>query len=259
MSELLKFKDVRLSYFTKTNETTAIKDMSFTVEEEDFISIVGPSGCGKTTLLSIIAGLLKPSSGQVLLNGEEIKSKTSSLVGYMFQRDNLFEWRNVYQNICLGLEIQKKKKSEYIERAKTLITKYGLSGFEKHYPNQLSGGMRQRVALIRTLATNPELLLLDEPFSAVDFQTRILVQDDIHSIIKSEKKTAILVTHDISEAVSMSNRVLILTKRPAHVKCDLKLNFNTSLTPFERRSDPNFKEYFNKIWEELKNEEDEQI
>lgn len=256
MDKLLEFKDVRLSYFTKAHETLALDQLNFTVNREDFISIVGPSGCGKTTLLSLIAGLLSPQSGEVLLDGNKVKPKTSSLVGYMFQRDNLFDWRTVYQNVCLGLEIQKKKTPENIKRAKMLIEKYGLGGFEKHYPSQLSGGMRQRVALIRTLATNPELLLLDEPFSAVDFQTRILVQDDVSSIIKSEKKTAILVTHDISEAVSMSNRVLILTKRPAKVKCDLHLDFDPALTPFERRADPKFSPYFNKIWEELKSEEE---
>lgn len=255
MDDLLTFKDVRLCYHTKTNETVALENLSFSAKSQEFISIVGPSGCGKTTLLSLVAGLLTPTSGQVLLQGQPTKGKTSSLVGYMFQRDNLFDWRNVYQNVCLSLEIQRKITPENTKRAKELIKKYGLGDFEKHHPNQLSGGMRQRVALIRTLATNPELLLLDEPFSAVDFQTRILVQDDVSAIIRSEKKTALLVTHDISEAVAMSTRVLILTKRPAKIKCDLQLEFDPNLTPFERRSDPKFSIYFNKIWEELKSEE----
>lgn len=255
MQELLKFSDVSLIYHTKKDETLALDKMNFSVASEEFVSIVGPSGCGKTTLLSIVAGLLKPSSGSVVLDGEQISNKINTRVGYMFQRDNLFDWLNVYQNVCLGLNIKHKRTEENLQRVKDLIEKYGLKGTEKMYPSQLSGGMRQRVALIRTLATNPEILLLDEPFSAVDFQTRLLVQDDIHQIIKSERKTAILVTHDISEAVSMSDRVLILSNRPAHVKEILKLNFSKEQTPFQRRSDPNFSKYFNKIWEVLANEE----
>ena len=255
MQELLKFEDVSLIYHTKSNETLALNKMNFTVNEKEFISIVGPSGCGKTTLLSLIAGLLKPSDGAVFLENEQIKNKINTRVGYMFQRDNLFDWLTVHQNVCLGLSIKRKKTKENLERVSNLIEKYGLKGTEKLYPSQLSGGMRQRVALIRTLATNPEVLLLDEPFSAVDFQTRLLVQDDIHQIIKSEQKTAILVTHDISEAVSMSDRVLILSSRPAHVKSILKLDFNKNLTPFQRRSDPKFSKYFNEIWEVLKDEE----
>lgn len=258
MEKILSFEDVGLNYHTKINETAALKNMSFEVEKEQFVSIVGPSGCGKTTILSLIAGLLKPSCGKIEVCGQPIKKKYNQNVGYMFQRDNLFDWLNVFQNVCLGLSIQHKKTPENLARAKELLNKYGLGEFEKHYPSQLSGGMRQRVALIRTLATNPDILLLDEPFSAVDFQTRLLVQDDIYKIIKNEKKTAILVTHDISEATSMSDRVVILTKRPAHVKCDLKMEFDPKLLPFERRSDPNFSKFFNKIWEELKSEENEE-
>ena len=255
MKDLLEFRDVSLSYHTNKNEIVAIKNMSFSVKEKQFVSIVGPSGCGKTTLLSIVAGLLKPSSGSVFLEGEEIKNKINTRVGYMFQRDNLFDWLNVYQNICLGLSIKKIKTPENIQRAKILINKYGLEGTEKLYPSQLSGGMRQRVALIRTLATNPDILLLDEPFSAVDFQTRLVVQDDIHKIIKSEQKTALLVTHDISEAVSMSDRVLVLSSRPSYIKQDIYLDFSKNKTPFLRRSDSKFSTFFNEIWEVLKNEE----
>ena len=255
MDKLLEFKDVSLRYHTKKDEIIALSNMSFSIDYNEFVSIVGPSGCGKTTLLSIVAGLLKPSSGTVLLEGNVLQKKINSKVGYMFQRDNLFDWLNVHQNICLGLSIKHIKTPESIERVNSLISKYGLSGTEKLYPSQLSGGMRQRVALIRTLATNPDILLLDEPFSAVDFQTRLIVQDDIHAIIKSEKKTAILVTHDISEAVSMSDRVLVLSSRPAFVKENLQLDFNPKLTPFKRRSSAKFSVYFNQIWEVLKNEE----
>ena len=256
MEELLKFCDVKLIYHTKTTETLAICNMNFSVSKQEFVSIVGPSGCGKTTILSLIAGLLSPSDGEILLSGKKITGKKNLDVGYMFQRDNLFDWLSVFQNVCLGLSIQHKKTPQNIEIAKSLIEKYGLKDFEKHHPKELSGGMRQRVALIRTLATNPKLLLLDEPFSAVDFQTRLKVQDDVHSIIRSEKKTAILVTHDISEAVALSDKVLVLSKRPAKVKCVFPINFNPNLTPFERRSNPKFATYFNQIWEVLKNEED---
>ena len=173
----------------------------------------------------------------------------------MFQRDNLFEWLTIQKNVTLGLSLQKKKTQENIDYTNNLITKYGLGDFKKHTPKELSGGMRQRVALIRTLATRPELLLLDEPFSALDYQTRLLVQDDVYKIIKSENKSAILVTHDISEAIAMSDKVVILTQRPGKVKTIVNLNFNKTLTPFERRNQPEFMEYFNQIWKELQYEE----
>lgn len=196
MSKILSFDNVSKVFYTKTQETTAVKDFSFSVDEGEFVAIIGPSGCGKTTILSLICGLIEPTSGKV-----NTYSQNENAVGYMLQHDHLFQWRTIYNNITLGLEIAHKLNADTKAYVDDLIEKYGLKDFTKHYPQQLSGGMRQRVALIRTLATSPDILLLDEPFSALDYQTRLAVCDDVYSIIKKEKKTAILVTHDISEIV----------------------------------------------------------
>lgn len=250
MNNLLSMSGVELIYHSPKSETHALKDLNITVDKGEFISIVGPSGCGKTTILSLIAGILKPTSGEILINNQKI-DKPGTLTGYMFQRDNLFEWLNIWKNVTLGFGFNKRNSPENKEYAKRLIDKYGLGDFKTHFPSQLSGGMRQRVALIRTLCLRPELLLLDEPFSALDYQTRLSVQDDVCNIIKTENKTAILVTHDISEAVAMSTKVIILSNRPATVKKIIELDFDKDLTPFERRKDPKFNMYFNQIWEEL--------
>ena len=250
MSALLELKNISLTYQTLESETQAISDISFKINQGEFVSIVGPSGCGKTTILSMISGLLKPTSGKIFLDGEQI-SKISTNVGYMLQRDNLFEWLTVHQNIMIGPKINHKKNCLSKEKLESLVFNYGLSGFEKSRPAELSGGMRQRVSLIRTLALNPKLLLLDEPFSALDYQTRLAVQNDIYSIIKSENKTAILVTHDISEAVVMSDKVIVLTKRPGSIKTILNINFDRTLSPIEKRDSPLFNAYFKTLWEEL--------
>lgn len=250
MSKLLELKNINLTYQTLKSETKAIKDVSFTIDNGEFVSIVGPSGCGKTTILSIISGLLKATSGEILLDGEKITG-VSTNIGYMFQRDNLFEWLNVIQNIKIGPKINSKKNCLSTEKINELLQKYELAGFEKSRPTELSGGMRQRVSLIRTLALNPKLLLLDEPFSALDYQTRLSVQNDIHSIIKSEHKTAILVTHDISEAISMSDKIIVLTKRPGTIKQIINLDFPKELTPLERRNNIEFNNYFKLLWETL--------
>ena len=254
MEKLLEIKGVNLTYQSINSETIAINDLNLDISKYEFVSIVGPSGCGKTTILSMIAGLIKPTHGEILVNNKKIE-KTTTDTAYMFQKDNLFEWLNIQKNVEIGLQIQKKKNKENITYVHNLLNKYGLGEFKKHHPRELSGGMRQRVALIRTLATSPSLLLLDEPFSALDYQTRLLVQNDIHSIIKNEKKTAILVTHDIAEAIAMSDKIIVLTKRPGKVKNIIELNFDKTLSPFERRSAPNFNKYFSTVWEELKNEE----
>lgn len=250
--EYLSFKNVNFNYFTKDGEFEALRNLTFSIKKGEFVSIVGPSGCGKTTILSLIAGLLESTSGEILLDGEKVKDAN---IGYMFQRDQLFEWRNIYKNILLGLEIKNKKQNEQDEEyIDSLLKKYGLYDFKTKHPSELSGGMRQRVALIRTLAVKPKLLLLDEPFSALDFQTRLDVCDDVKSIIKEEKQTAILVTHDISEAISLSDRVFILTKRPATLHKIEIMNFAKDLTPLKRRDDKNFASHFNSIWGELSNE-----
>ena len=250
MSKILELKDVCLTYQTLKTETLAIKDVSFSVNSGEFISIVGPSGCGKTTILSMISGLLPTSSGEIVIDGEVV-TKVSTNVGYMFQRDNLFEWLSVYDNILIGSKINHKKNCLSPEKIKILLNKYGLAEFEKSKPRELSGGMRQRVSLIRTLALNPKILLLDEPFSALDYQTRLAVQNDIYEIIKSEHKTAILVTHDISEAISMSDKVIVLTKRPGMIKNIVNIDIDKNLLPIERRNNPLFNSYFSLLWEEL--------
>ncbi len=239
---MLTFKDVTYTYHTKQGETTAVKDMNFSVEDGQFVSVIGPSGCGKTTILSIAAGLLLPSSG-------EVKRDTGEF-GYMLQRDALFPWRTVEQNIFLPLEVKKRNTPEMRERAINLAEKYGLKDFLKKTPSQLSGGMRQRVALIRTLAAGPEILLLDEPFSALDYQTRLEVCDDVQGIIKSEKKTALLVTHDISEAIALSDKVVVLSARPAKVVAEHLIEFGEG-SPKKRRECSDFSAMFEVLRKEL--------
>ena len=255
MQSLLELEDVTYVYHSINGETYALSNISFQVEDGEFIAIVGPSGCGKSTLLSLISGLLTPESGTILLHGRDIKdSKTD--IGYMLQKDHLFEWRTIYSNLKLGLEIQKKDTPENRKHIDELLKSYGLSKFKNAKPSQLSGGMRQRAALIRTLALNPGLLLLDEPFSALDYQTRLSVCDDIASIIKKEHKTAILVTHDLSEAISVADRVIVLTKRPGRIRKIVPIQIDMEeRTPMKSRNAPDFKDYFNLIWKELNNDD----
>lgn len=252
-NELLVISNLELTYHTKQAETKTISNLNFSLDKNEFVSIVGPSGCGKTTILSIISGLLKPSAGKVTLNGK-IVDGVSDNIGYMFQRDNLFQWLTVKDNVLFGLKIKHILSEKHLKFALDLVEKYGLKDFLNHYPQQLSGGMRQRVSLIRTLATMPELLLLDEPFSALDYQTRLSIQNIVSEILKQESKTALLVTHDISEAIAMSNRIIILSNRPAKVKKIISLDFDKNLSPFERRGQPQFNTYFNEIWRELRSE-----
>lgn len=238
----LKFTDVTYTYHTLSGETKAVENLSFSVDEGQFVSVIGPSGCGKTTILSLAAGLIAPSSGSVERGGGEF--------GYMLQTDALFPWRTVEQNIFLPLEVKKKNTQKMRKNALELAEKYGLKDFLKKSPTQLSGGMRQRVALIRTLAAQPQTLLLDEPFSALDYQTRLSVCDDVYNIIRSEKKTAILVTHDISEAISVADRILVLSARPARVVAAHKLGFGSTV-PLKRRESPQFSGWFETLWREL--------
>ncbi|MGN0960614.1 MAG: ABC transporter ATP-binding protein [Christensenellales bacterium] len=247
--QILKLDNVSLTYFSEREETQALSNVSFEVMEGQFVSIVGPSGCGKTTILSLISGLIKTTSGTITIGNEKNKN---AYVGYMFQKDNLLEWRTVLGNVYLGLELQKTKTKENIEYVNSLLKKYNLWEFRDKYPRQLSGGMRQRVALIRTLALRPTILLLDEAFSALDYQTRLDVCDDVYNIIKNEKLTAILVTHDISEAIAMSDKIIILSKRPATVKKEIEIGLSDMGTPLKRRECPKAQEYFETIWRELK-------
>ena len=251
MLALLEVDHVSYAYHSMGGEIETLADVSFSVKKGEFVAIVGPSGCGKSTLLSLICGLLQPEAGEIRFAGRSME-QTKEKIGYMLQKDYLFEWRDIYSNVLLGLEIQKKMTEENLAYVRMLMEEYGLWEFRHARPSQLSGGMRQRAALIRTLVLRPELLLLDEPFSALDYQTRLSVADDIYQIIKKEHKTAILVTHDLSEAVSMADRVLVLSKRPATVLKEVKTTFETEQrTPMKVRNMAGFKEYFNEIWEVL--------
>lgn len=234
-----------LTYQSADDEIEAIRELSFSVAEGEIVSVIGPSGCGKSTLLSIISGLLEPTFGSVSL-------RDGAGIGYMLQKDSLFPWRTIRQNVLLGLEIKGICDAYHCEYADSLLKTYGLWDFKNSLPEQLSGGMRQRAALIRTLAVRPELLLLDEAFSALDYQTRLAVADDISSIIRREKKTALMVTHDISEAISMSDRVVVLSKRPAIVKSVYTIDFGKPRpAPMQCREHESFKSYFNKIWRDI--------
>lgn len=251
MSELLKIDKISYSYHSLEGETTALQDISFTVKDGEFLGIVGPSGCGKSTLLSLIAGLIAPSSGSIYINNMDIKSSGKN-IGYMLQKDHLLDWRDTLRNVTLGMEIQNKLSDHSYVQINDFLNTYGLITFKNSKPSELSGGMRQRAALIRTLLLEPDILLLDEPFSALDYQTRLEVSDDIWGIIRKEKKTAILITHDIAEAISMSDRVIILSPRPATVSKIIDIHLTVDhKTPFSARSAPEFSDYFNQIWKEL--------
>lgn len=243
MREVLKLENISKTYQAKNGETEALRNVNFSINEGEFVSIIGPSGCGKSTLLSIISGLESKTSGEIHIDGK---------IGYMLQKDNLLEWRTIYKNVLLGLEIQKTNTDENKKYVDELLKKYGLYEFKDKYPKQLSGGMRQRVALIRTLAIRPRVLLLDEAFSALDYQTRLMVTEDIYKILKNENITALMVTHDISEAISMSDKVIVLSHRPATVKKIYDIDFEMeNRTPLTCREKPKFSQYFNLMWREL--------
>lgn len=251
MHKGLELKNIKKIYQDSVGETIAIENFSYTFKNESFTSIIGPSGCGKSTLLSIIAGLEKANEGEITFNNVPFDNNNFN-IGYMLQKDYLLDWRTIYKNIILGLEIRGKLNDETSQYATDLLKKYDLYSFIDKYPSQLSGGMRQRVALIRTLAINPDILLLDEAFSALDYQTRLNVTDDVYKIIKSEKKITIMVTHDIPESITMSDDVIVLTQRPAKIKSIHNISFDlNNRSPLKCRESPEFSNYFNKIWKEL--------
>ena len=255
MGILLELENISFAYHTTKGETPAISNLSFSVMEGEFVALVGPSGCGKSTILNLISNLIQPEFGTIRIYGKPV-GESSLNIGYMLQKDHLFEWRTVYSNMMLGLEINHTVTPKKKKMVQEMMDTYGLGEFREARPSELSGGMRQRAALIRTLAMEPALLLLDEPFSALDYQTRLNVCDDIGSIIKKENKTAVLVTHDIAEAISMADRVLVLGKRPTTVKREIPIHFDMEdRTPMKSRSAPEFKNYFNQVWRELNDEE----
>ncbi len=248
MDNLVEFKDVSKTFFSEKGETIVLSHVSFSLKPHEIIAIIGPSGCGKSTLLNLVSGLIEPSEGYVTLNAR---------MGYMFQTDHLFSWRTVKDNVLLGLEITHTKTKENVKYAIDLLEKYQLGEFLHHYPQELSGGMRQRVALIRTLVLKPEVLLLDEPFSALDYQTKLLVLDDVYRIIHEEKKSAIIVTHDISEAISFADRVIVLSSRPSSIQASIPidLHLQEEKTPIKARKSKEFPVYFDKIYKELHHDE----
>lgn len=249
--EMLRVQNIAETYQAENGEVAALKDISFTMNKGDFYSLVGPSGCGKSTLLSIVAGLLKPTAGEIFIDGEQVTG-ISPRIGYMLQKDNLLEWRTIRQNVLFGLEIRHAMQQERIDHADRLLKTYGLWEFCDKYPSQISGGMRQRASLIRTLAVSPDILLLDEAFSALDYQTRLEVTEDVYRILKQENITTLMVTHDIPECISMSDTVVLLSERPAVVKELLPITFDIPhRTPLACRNTPQFSKYFDHIWKEL--------
>ena len=244
MKNIIEINNLKKIYHTKDNEILAVENFTFNIKDGEFIAIVGPSGCGKSTILSILCGLEKKSDG-------DIKIKDNLKIGYMLQQDALFEWRNILNNCLLGLEINKQINTNTKNNVINLLKSYGLEDFIYSYPDNLSGGMRQRVALIRTLANNPDLLLMDEPFSALDYQSRLAISDDIYNILKKEKKTMIMVTHDIAEAISMCDKVIVLSNRPATIKSVYDIKFENKTTPINNRKDKYFSYYYDKIWKDI--------
>ena len=254
MQNIIELKNIGYSYHSLQGETIALQDISFGVKEGEFVAVVGPSGCGKSTLLSIIAGLLPPESGTIVVNNPD-GSLHYPRIGYMLQRDHLFEWRTIYKNAILGLEINHMLTEERLAYVDQLFFDYDLDKFRNKRPSELSGGMKQRAALIRTLALEPQLLLLDEPFSALDYQTRLTVSADICHLIRNAGKTMIIITHDLAEAISLADRIIVLSGRPAVVQKEIPISLTlTDNTLLAARNAPEFPHYFNQLWEELNNE-----
>jgi len=248
---MVELVDAGMKYVNRLGETIALAGVNFRVAAEEFVSILGPSGCGKSTILSLIAGMLFPTSGQVMIEGEEVTG-TSAKVGYMLQHDHLMEWRSIKSNACLGLEVRGLADAARRKEAETLLVRYGLGDFLNRYPSELSGGMRQRAALVRTLALRPQLLLLDEPFSALDYQSRLNLEEEVAQILKEAHKTVVLVTHDIAEAIAMSDRILVVSPRPGKIKAEYKIELSgKNGSPFAARQAPEFRQYFKAIWNDL--------
>ena len=246
--KILEVDKLKKIYHTPKEEILALNDISFYLNEKEIVSIIGPSGCGKSTILSCLTGLLDKSNGEII-------NKNNLKFGYMLQNDALFPWLNILDNCLLGLKIQNKLTVENKEYVINLLQKYGLKDFIYSYPQNLSGGMRQRVALIRTLATKPDILLLDEPFSALDYQSRLSVSDDVFNIIHNEGKSAIIVTHDIAEALSMSDRIIVLSKRPSTIKSIYEVKMTDMSTPINNRKCKEFSTYYDIIWKEIDKDE----
>jgi NitT/TauT family transport system ATP-binding protein len=252
----IELNQVSKKYITRQGETVALEDISFHVPKGAFVSLIGPSGCGKTTVLSMIAGLFKQTSGEMTLFGNPIKGN-SPRIGYMLQQDYLLSWRTIFENVTLSLELRGMKNDQTLNYARYLLNEMGLSHVMDKYPHHLSGGMRQRVALVRTLAANPDILLLDEPFSALDYQTKLKLEDLVAETLKRHDKTAILVTHDISEAIAMSDQVIVLDKNPGRIKKVIEIPDSIrNKIPFKARDDAAFAPIFQDIWKGFDNDDE---
>ena len=246
----VEFLEVTKVFRQGDQDVTALKGMTFAIQDREFVSLIGPSGCGKSTTLKLISGLDFPAAGAIRVDGKAVTGP-SPKVGFMLQKDLLLPWRTVIDNVTIGLEIRNIPRAERVEKARHLLHKYGLGSFEAAYPRHLSGGMRQRVALARTLAVDPDILLLDEPLSALDYQTKLKVEEELVRILQEEKKTVLLITHDIAEAVSVSDRVLVCSGRPGRIKAEMAMPFSKGHTPAEARNRPEFLDHFNALWGEL--------
>ena len=244
-NKILEVKNLSKMYHDTSSSILAVNDISFDVFDGEILAIVGPSGAGKSTILSILAGIDNKSSGEIKYN------KDNTLLSYMLQKDSLFPWLTILDNCLIGLKVKKNLNEENKNYVINLLKTYGLYEFRKKFPDSLSGGMRQRVSLIRTLAVNPDILLLDEATSALDYQTGLYISEDIYNMVKKEKKTAIIVTHDIGLAISIADRVIVLSKRPAKIKNIYNIQFDNKSTPIKNRSNPEFNLYFKKIWSDL--------
>jgi NitT/TauT family transport system ATP-binding protein len=247
----LEYRDVTMR-FAEANGggITAIEHVSFSLEDGEVVSLIGPSGCGKSTLLNIGSGLYAPSAGEAFVDAEPVRGPNAH-VAFMLQKDLLLPWRTIAENVMLGVEIQRHSRTECERRAHELLRGFSLSDFANHYPHQLSGGMRQRVALARTLAVDPSVLLLDEPFSAVDAQTRIILQRELAQALKRAKKTALLITHDLLEAVILSDRVLVMSRRPGRIIDEIKIAIDNRDDPLLRRQDPKVSDYVSRLMDRL--------
>lgn len=254
MSKILELNNVSFSYHSKAGETKALENISFHINKGEFVAVVGPSGCGKSTLLSLISGSAKPEEGS--LKFFERTNETSNYVGLMLQQDHLLEWRTIYRNVLLGLEINHLTDTIHLQKVDSLLKEYGLYDFKDKHPSELSGGMKQRAALIRTLALEPELLLLDEPFSALDYQTRLLVSADISQLIRKTGKTMLIITHDLAEAISIADRIIVMSKRPSSVKAIIPVKLTKQdYSPLAARNAPEYNAIFNELWREMNDEQ----
>jgi NitT/TauT family transport system ATP-binding protein len=247
----VELTNVSQYFVTKTRVVQALSGLSFAIRDGEFVSLVGPSGCGKSTCLGLISGVVSPTSGAVMVDRAAVAGPNRH-VGYMLQKDLLMPWRTILENVIYGLQIRRVPRKDAIDRGLAALKRYGLDGFADRYPRELSGGMRQRAALIRTLLLEPEIVLLDEPFSALDFQTRLLIEEDVRRILSRERKTVLLITHDIAESIAMSDRVLVMTNRPGRIKAEFAIELSSGHdSPLRAREAPEFSTYFTRIWQEL--------